>query len=528
VNRLLLSLIVLAVPFTAFADEEDDGAPVIAPAPPRPPRLPARGRSVIVRVPATPPTPPAPPAPPVPPTVVQVNPDDGHDHEDEVEAEDEVEREDGMEALDDLDVEIDDEWVEELTRELEKLPHVNREELRRLVEQAREQAREGMRHARQQMRHALEETRRARHQHRHANAETERAREQAERAREQAERTREQVREHVERARERAEEARERAREQVERARERMRERRQCKDEDCEGFDVDFDLDADLDFDFEGAGATPPRPPRPPRPPLAPRPAMAPRPPQPPGPPPPQGSTALKVGGPVSFHLEMTQGGVEVASGGDEVAISGPGCAPGNVQFDRSGEEVEAELEVGGCRGPLKVRLPAGSRVNVSTIDGDIVLRGSFGDVELEAVSGHINVDRAANAEISTVGGNLTLRDATGRVRAETVSGNATISMSGSSPRMVFESTSGNLSWSGLCASGCRLQTELFSGTADLKLDPRSSFSFKYASRNGDLRDELGIRTSDTKKHHVRGTFGGGEGVVGVETFSGSVKLSRR
>jgi len=164
----------------------------------------------------------------------------------------------------------------------------------------------------------------------------------------------------------------------------------------------------------------------------------------------------------------------------------------------------------------------------VSTIDGDITARGSFGDVELEAVQGNVHVDRASNAEIKTVGGNLTVRDATGRVKAETVSGNASIAMSGSAPRLAFESASGNLVWSGLCGKGCRLETELFSGQAELKLDPRSSFAFKYQSRSGNLEDGLGLRQQEQRPHQVRGTFGGGEGVVGVETFSGAIKLSRR
>jgi len=241
------------------------------------------------------------------------------------------------------------------------------------------------------------------------------------------------------------------------------------------------------------------------------------------------GTVSMQVKGPVQFHLETTEGDVEVTSGGNTISISGPGCAPSNVKLDHSGDDVEAELDVNECRGPLKVQLPSGSRVNVSTMSGNISLHGQFDDVELNAVSGNVSVDRVNNASIETVAGDVTLNDAAGRVKASTVQGNARISMSGSAPQMKFESASGNLVWSGLCGQGCRLKTEVFSGTTELKLDPRSSFSFKYQSRNGDLKDDLGVKAErDGRANQVRGTFGGGAGVVGVESFSGNVHFTRR
>src|SRR5262249_44073979 len=211
-----------------------------------------------------------------------------------------------------------------------------------------------------------------------------------------------------------------------------------------------------------------------------------------------------------------------------QVTLSGPGCAPGTVRFEHSGDDVDAELDVTSCRGPLKVTLPTGSEVHVQTLNGNITLRGAFGDVELQAVSGTVTVDPSGNAEMSTVNGNLVVRDVSGRVKAQTVAGNAEITTSSPAPRLAFESTSGNLVWSGLCGRGCRIETELFSGDVELRLDPRSSFALKYASRSGDLRDKLGLEGRDVRGSMTRATYGKGEGAVGCETFSGNLRVVKR
>jgi hypothetical protein len=433
---------------------------------------------------------------------------------------------------------------------------VPREQIERTVRQAREQAAHELERAEEQLGHeidkqrdptvrrALEEARKQVHAQRermergegfegfaHMGEEmgrigaeaAEQARQQAQDAREQAERWRAEWRQQAERwrreAHEQGRDIEKMAREQAREAMEQMREAMQAQ-----GMGMHMkmkDWKHKMKHDHERADADSdddelPAPPAPPTPPSPPTPRA-------------QGTAVLPVGGPVSFHLETQNGDVEIVGlSTNQIALSGPGCQSSNVRFDHSGEDVDAELDVNACQGPLRVNLPTGSEVHVSTLNGNITLRGAFGDVGLEAISGDITVDRAANAEVSTVNGNVTIRDATGRVKAETVSGDGHIGMSSPAPRLSFSSTSGNLGWSGLCGRGCRLEAELHSGDVELKLDPRSSFALKFSSQSGELKDDLGLAAKPGRGDRTRGSFGAGEGQAAIETFSGNLHLVRR
>ena len=528
---LWLLVFLVAVPTLAWADDDGDKADEApaAPPPPRPARLPRAGTTV--RVPPVPPVPPAPAAPAVPPPPARVgrwgsssaspspspsphpNPtprpqvnlawnddnDDGDDDDDsDSESPDQKDQKDQKDHRDQKDQKhahrhngvVDQKEIDRIVRDAQELA---RRELERAEKELGTQLGEAGREAVRAAREALQD------QNQHLN---------------------EQVRDIQRMAREQARQAVEQVRQSLEAARLQGKFKFKMKDKDKRKEDCG-------DCDVVGAHEfpAPPMPPMPPMAPMAPRPPRAPRAIVPHG----EGTAVLAVGGPVAFHLETIDGDVEIVGmSTNQVQLSGPGCAPSNVRFQHAGEDVEAELDVSACHGPLKVTMPTGSEVHVNTTNGDIVLRGAFADVQLQAVSGDISVDHAANAEISTVNGDVVVRDATGRVKAETVSGDAKISMSSPSPRLQFQSTSGDLVWSGLCGKGCRLEAELYSGDVVLQLDPRSSFNLKYASQTGDFSDDLGMGSKESRGSTTRGAYGHGEGAVSVETFSGDLRINRR
>jgi DUF4097 and DUF4098 domain-containing protein YvlB len=197
------------------------------------------------------------------------------------------------------------------------------------------------------------------------------------------------------------------------------------------------------------------------------------------------------------------------------------------------GDEVEVEVDwPGSCGGPIKIGIPAGSSVEITTTNGNVKLGGSYGDVEVEAVNGQVTVDRAGDVKLETVNGAVKITEASGRVSMQTVSGDADVTMSSPAPRLQYETTSGSLKWRGTCGKGCRLDAETFSGDVDLQLDKKSSFGVRFSSRSGDVKDSMGTKTDRSEKDfgsvHVRGSYGSGDGQIRVETYSGSLKLAPR
>ncbi len=246
------------------------------------------------------------------------------------------------------------------------------------------------------------------------------------------------------------------------------------------------------------------------------------------------GPSHLKVSGPVSFHFEALTGDIVAIAGGNDVDISSPGCPASQMHLSQSGSEVEAELDNPlSCTGPFMIKVPAASSAEIKAVSGNITLKGKFGDIELEAVSGDISVEKAADVEVNAVNGKVKIGDAAGKVTLETVRGDTDVTMSSSSPRLSYQAVSGSLTWNGTCGAGCRMEIESFSGTVALHFDPRSSFGLKMTSRSGTFKDDLGLKVG-TVKHpsegdqKTRATFGKGEGSVECETFSGGVTVGKR
>jgi len=201
--------------------------------------------------------------------------------------------------------------------------------------------------------------------------------------------------------------------------------------------------------------------------------------------------------------------------------------------WQRDRDEIEAEFdEWGSCQGPVVVRVPLGSSVEVATVEGDIKLKGSFKEVEATTVAGGVDLEAADTVEIDAVQGNVRVGKAR-RVEIESVAGNVDITTDGTSPLVDVETVSGNVRWAGTCAKGCRLAIESFQGGVKLGFDAKSSFELRFASDGGKLVDKLGLKTQTGGKNvkgysPTRSTFGKGEGAVRVETYQSDLEVAKK
>jgi hypothetical protein len=252
------------------------------------------------------------------------------------------------------------------------------------------------------------------------------------------------------------------------------------------------------------------------------------------------GVASLAVKGPVTFRLRVQSGEVEVVpSEKPQIALSVDGVpVTGDVQILQFGDRIEAEFNGRRQlrRGRLRVELPKGSNLDFASTSGDISVQNVGGDVRVRTMSGDVKVQGARNADVESVSGDAMVNVTGPKLRLHLVSGTALATTADPAVQLAFQSASGNLEWTGICAKGCHLSAETVSGDIKLQPDPaKSSFELSYSSHSGDLRDELKleVKRAPKRKHGGMGgwleaVYGKGEGVIECDAFSGDLIVRKK
>jgi hypothetical protein len=252
------------------------------------------------------------------------------------------------------------------------------------------------------------------------------------------------------------------------------------------------------------------------------------------------GSATLPVKGPVTVRLRVQAGeALVVASDKPQVVVTIRGVPrPRDLQLVQFGDRVETRI--GGSsqlrHGEMRVEVPKGSTIDFASTSGDLTVEGLGGDVRVRTMSGDVKVEGARNADLQSISGDVKVGVSGPKLRLHVVSGNAVATTSDPAVQLNFESASGNLDWSGVCAKGCHVSTQTVSGQIKLKPDTsKSSFELSYASHSGDLRDDLNLQVKRQPKRKHGGTggwleavYGKGEGVIECDAFSGDVIVSKK
>jgi hypothetical protein len=250
-----------------------------------------------------------------------------------------------------------------------------------------------------------------------------------------------------------------------------------------------------------------------------------------------RGSATLAVKGPITFQVRAQSGDVEVVTTDKpQVSISVSEVPPEEVALYLNGDRVEPSFRGRRQlrRGKLHVELPRGSRLDLSSMSGDVSVQ-RVGEVRIRTMSGDVRLASVDKTDVQTISGDTHIEDARGPVRLHTVSGKGTVIATGATPQLEFQSASGSLEWSGVCGRDCHLSAETVSGDLQLAVDARSSFELSYTSHSGELRDEvnLAVKRAPKRKHGMSGgwmeaTFGKGEGVIEADAFSGALVMKKR
>lgn len=239
-------------------------------------------------------------------------------------------------------------------------------------------------------------------------------------------------------------------------------------------------------------------------------------------------------------HITGTLGSVvrRLEINSDDSGISIKVVLPHNVHSDECGECADLTIDV-----------PAGSRVEASTVSADIEARGLTGAARLGTVSGTLVLESsAARVDVHSISGDVTVSGSAknanitatsvsggvhvtgvdGSLHAESVSGDVKVS-DGHLTGAELSSTSGNLTFLGSLAKGGDYEFHNVSGDVELGLGSSTSAHFDVSSFSGDIDNSFGPRPNRVSKYspgmELHFTNGSGDAQLSARTLSGDIRI---
>jgi DUF4097 and DUF4098 domain-containing protein YvlB len=215
---------------------------------------------------------------------------------------------------------------------------------------------------------------------------------------------------------------------------------------------------------------------------------------------------------------------------------------------DDQGRRGRRHNNVGEAR--YEVSVPRGSRLILEAVSGDIISKGSQGEIESSSVSGDVDVTdgvRAVSAEsvsgsvhVAQVNGNLRAEAVSGDLRAENVTGDVEASTVSGNIRLVgiqsrdvrTETVSGDIVYNGTIEAAGQYGFESHSGTLRLNIPRGAGARFSVETFSGDLSTDFPVTIppspsgSRRREGRVEFTIGDGRAKVTAQTFSGSIIIN--
>ena len=202
------------------------------------------------------------------------------------------------------------------------------------------------------------------------------------------------------------------------------------------------------------------------------------------------------------------------------------------------------------------VTAPAGTRLSINSISGDVKVTDIKGELSASTISGDVRISGAGRVgTVKTISGSVEVTDAQvdGTMESSSVSGDVSIrrvtarrldagSVSGNikldevqCERVSGQTTSGSVWFGGPLARSGRYELKSFSGEVRVVLSGNTGFEVQANSFSGEVRTDVPITTHGTTEPNRRGrrtvlngTYGDGSAVLDLTTFSGSIVISKK
>ena len=291
-------------------------------------------------------------------------------------------------------------------------------------------------------------------------------------------------------------------------------------------------------------------------------------------------SRTLKIGSEGELHLANVAGDILISRGsGSEAVVEIVKTGRGRTveEARESLGLVAVDVTERGSRGDVRVRYPSGeemrkgnrrnvnvsvalnvtvpaaTRVRASSISGNISAKDIKGDVVLRSVSGTVRVANGGGvSEAESISGNIEVSETemgTG-MTASSASGNIVLrrvkarqlrlnSISGSvlmedvdSARVEAQTVSGEVKFGGALPKNSRFEFGSHSGTIAVAVSG-GGFELEATSFSGSVRSDFQFTSSEPdgfrrRGHSLHGVHGDGSAVLELNTFSGSIVISKR
>jgi hypothetical protein len=224
--------------------------------------------------------------------------------------------------------------------------------------------------------------------------------------------------------------------------------------------------------------------------------------------------------------------------------------------FENQGSEIVIKVVLprggsGGGASRLRVRVPEGSKLSISTTSADQAVARVLGTQRLQAVSGDIATEQWAEelriksisgdvvveghekpalTEVQTVSGDVRLERLAGEISLQTTSGDMEVSMS-ELARGTIRTTNGDVRLRTRLAPDGRFEAEAFNGDVRLLFRDALDAEFDIETFNGDIESCFGPKPVRTREfapgNALRFKQGNGTGRVRVKTYNGTVDVCK-
>jgi DUF4097 and DUF4098 domain-containing protein YvlB len=179
-------------------------------------------------------------------------------------------------------------------------------------------------------------------------------------------------------------------------------------------------------------------------------------------------------------------------------------------------ETVSADIGVRGVRGP----------VDVEAVSGDVHLDVASAKVEARSVSGDLTlVAPAGEARVASVSGDVTVRGARGELRGESVSGDIRV-QAGALRRLELETVSGDVEVDAELAAEAEVALESLSGSVTLTLPKAPTGRLLMKSFSGDIESAWSPGPARGAREYR--SDGDGRGRIRLTSHSGDVELRKK
>lgn len=176
-------------------------------------------------------------------------------------------------------------------------------------------------------------------------------------------------------------------------------------------------------------------------------------------------------------------------------------------------------------REAVRIEVAPGTSVDVTTSSGDVTIGAIGGAAKVLTSSGEVEVALVSGLDVTTTSGDVSVRSVSGPVRVNTSSGDISVGQRGPAGAVLLASTSGAVTWSGLCGEGCTVNARSNSGDVRLSLARASGAVLSFESSSGELHDGLHTAVVPGQAGTVR-RVGAGGGAITVNSTSGDLVLS--